>query len=149
MFGDVSKKTLLMTAGYNSSIALFNTCFKDLSSNFRVIAFDQLSNGPNTRLETCSGMDSDRRAFECLIEWYEEFFRAIDHLLPAKVCFYAASSSCHAVGLWAARHPDRIDKLFFASPSGVETGPPKDISRLRIQTESNTVLSKKAAELYK
>ena len=47
-----------MTAGYNNSIALFYNCFEHLAANFRVIAFDQLSNGPNTKLENCSGMDS-------------------------------------------------------------------------------------------
>jgi len=49
MFGDESKPTLVMTLGYNSAVLQAFLMFKELAKSFRVIAFDQMSFGANSR----------------------------------------------------------------------------------------------------
>ena len=57
MFGDPTKKTLLISNGYNATVLQQNNSFKLLAANFRVIAMKNLSNGANTKLSNCSGLD--------------------------------------------------------------------------------------------
>ena len=125
-----------------------NTCFKLLASNFRVIAFDNFSNGSNTKLDSCSGLGDDTKAFKCIIDWYDAFFAAIDHILPEKFCLFAVSSCGYTMGLWAAQNPHRIESLFLGSPAGTEIGPNSDKYKRRTQTEKNVYTSKQIVDLW-
>ena len=85
----------------------------------KVIAFDSFSSGANTRLETCTGMESDKKAHDVLLEWYEGFINAIDEAeLPAKFCLFSASMGCLPMGMYAAKHRNRVERLFLSSPCG-------------------------------
>lgn len=69
VFGDPSKKTLLMTGGYSESVVFWCNSFKYLALNFHVIAFDSRSNGVNTRVDDSQGTLSEEDARHCLIRW--------------------------------------------------------------------------------
>ena len=148
VFGDPRKKTLLLTGGFNQSVLLYCTSYKYLAVNFRVIAFDALSNGSNTKVNESQGTQSEEQARQCLISWYEAFFACIDKLLPPKYCVFVASGSCYPVGLWACKHPERIEKLFFASPAGLEYGPAPDKYKRRGTTDSRRFYPKIAVDTY-
>lgn len=91
-----------MTLGMGAAVLQAVLTFKGLAENFRVIAFDNYSFGANTRLEYCSGLESDEKAEACMLEWYTEFMTAIDHILPQKFNMFAMCSGCYPMGLYAA-----------------------------------------------
>ena len=51
---------------------------------------------------------------------------AIDHILPPKFYLFASCMGSYPVGMYAAANPDRISKLFLASPAGIQRGPYPD-----------------------
>ena len=118
VFGDQAKPTLVMTHGYATYALSHFMIFKSLAKHYRVIAFDNSSFGGNTRLNSCSGLESPEKADAYMIEWQKGFFEAIDHLLPAKYLLYGASNGAYQLGLFASVCPDRIEKLFLCSPVG-------------------------------
>jgi len=54
-----------------------------------------------------------------MLEWYEGFMAAIDHILPEKFCMFSSCGGSHPQGKYASRHPERITGLYMASPCGV------------------------------
>mmetsp|Transcript_19767 Transcript_19767/g.24410 ORF Transcript_19767/g.24410 Transcript_19767/m.24410 type:complete len:109 (+) Transcript_19767:364-690(+) len=86
-----------------------------------------------------------------MLEWHDNFFETIEHLLPPKFFVFAASASASAypIGLWVCKHPNRVEKLFFASPCGVEPqGPVPDIYKRRITPERREYFPKKLVDKW-
>ena len=52
------------------------------------------------------------------------------------------------MGLWACKHPERIEKLFFGSPAGLEFGPAPDKYKRRFSTEERKFYPKEVVDLY-
>ena len=53
---DSGKKTLILTHGFLDSMLSFFSCLKLISQHYRVIGFDNLSWGLNTRLKEHPGV---------------------------------------------------------------------------------------------
>jgi pimeloyl-ACP methyl ester carboxylesterase len=145
-FGDESKPTLLMTLGHGAAVLQAVLTFKGLAENFRVIAFDSFSFGANTRMDYCSGLESAERAEECMLEWYTEFIRAIEHSLPQKFYMFAMCSGCYPMGLYAAANQERIEKLFFGSPAGIQRGTAPSLYEHRNVSHADILPSKQEVD---
>ena len=113
-----------------------------------MIAFDSFSAGANTRLETCTGLESDQKADQALLEWYEGLMGALDPILPQKFCLFSTSSGCYPMSLYARRHANRIDSYFMGSPIGVQNGPYPDPFKTRFNSEQDVVPSRSRVESY-
>ena len=99
---------------------------RELALHFRVIMFDNASWGANTRLNSCSGLESSQAANRYLLSWLKSFFDAIKGDLPAppkKFYLYGHSNGGYQLGLYASKYPERIAKLFLNSPSGTRPRP--------------------------
>jgi len=135
-----------MTLGYGAAVLQAVLTFKGLAENFRVIAFDSFSFGANTRMDYCSGLESVERAEECMLEWYTGFMNSIEHRLPKKFYMFAMCSGCYPMGLYAAANQERIEKLFFGSPAGIQRGPVPSLFEHRVVSHANILPDKKEIE---
>ena len=85
-----------------------------------------------------------------MIEWLTGFFNAISHFLPPKFFVYGASNGGYQMSLFASTFPERVEKLFLASPVGFAGIPPADQYdpySMRISDRHNTVPARDAVEL--
>jgi pimeloyl-ACP methyl ester carboxylesterase len=114
-----SKPTLVYLHG-NMAFAL-GECpmlLKALSSDYRIVAFDLMNLGMNTRSgETHrQKVGLDPEAAEAWIqEWAEKTFRALD--LPERFFLVGKSWGTYLASLYASMHPERIEGLFLLSPN--------------------------------
>jgi pimeloyl-ACP methyl ester carboxylesterase len=123
---DRDKPTLLMTHGNWSMAIGFFRMFKILSEHYRIVAFDMLNYGVNTRsgmAHLASGaQDSPAAAETWLQEWLDKAVGAMD--LPDTYFMTGISFGGYMCMLWASMHPEKIDSLFLMSPVGVMTYDP-------------------------
>ena len=59
---DEGKKTLVMVHGYAVSATYYFHMWKSLSKHYRIVSFDNLGWGLNTRLQECKGSGSPEQA---------------------------------------------------------------------------------------
>lgn len=76
---DKSKKTLVLTHGFMANIPSYLKILKSLSEHYRLIAFDHLGWGLNTRIPEwfpeCEDVD---QAEAWILDWYEQVINGLD-----------------------------------------------------------------------
>ena len=71
-----------------------------------------------------------------MLNWLIGFFSAINHVVPKKMLMYGASNGAYQLGLFASHFPERVEKLFLASPvgfAGIEPEENYDVYSIRNQ----------------
>ena len=111
------KPTLVMTHGAMRSSLSLNRMLKPLSKKYRLVIFDQMSWGFNTRLQGCSGIESAEAAENWMREWILKTINALD--VPDKFYLYGHSIGAWLVSQYASQCPERIEALFLSSPLGM------------------------------
>ena len=109
-----------MTHGYSGSSTSYSHMWKNLSSNYRLVFFDNFGWGMNTRLQECSGMESVEAADKWVTEWILKAFEALP-LPDDKILLCGHSWGGWIASIYASYHPDRVESLFLISPLGTET----------------------------
>ena len=80
---DPSKPMLVLLHGYIATSVYWVNMLKPLSEKFSLLFFDIGGFGLNSKLKTCSAMESAEAAEEWLIEWMLKAFEAFN--LPEKL----------------------------------------------------------------
>ena len=80
---DKSKKTLVMTHGYEYSSALMARILPGLAKNYRIVMFDNLGWGLNSRTDNVGdALDSAESAERWIASWWDQLIEKLD--VPAK-----------------------------------------------------------------
>ena len=87
-----------------------------LAERYRVVVFEHGSNGLNTKLNDCSGLQSSEAAERWVIDFFTEVISKLD--LPQKFHLLGQCHSGHQVALYASKFPERILSLFQVTPMG-------------------------------
>jgi len=103
--------------GFLSSAICFYPILKSLSEKYRIVMFDVMSWGLNTRLDECSGMESVEAAEAWMLEWLEKVMAKLD--LPDKFLLSGHSFGGWLSSLYASHHPEKIEAMFLQSPAGM------------------------------
>ena len=74
---DADKEVLVLLHGYLSSAICYVNMLKGLSEKYSIVLIDVGGHGLNTKLRTCSGLESTETAENWLIEWLVKTFRAL------------------------------------------------------------------------
>ena len=151
VIGSMDKKTLVMTHGYLCGSPWHVLILKALSEEFRVVMFDNMSFGGNTRVETSSMQKGGDAVDEWLVEHVDKWVIAMGDDLPPKFYLTGHSRGGYTAGLYASQRPERIEKLFMISPSGIEHIPDDklDIYSIRTDDSPNFLTKEKADALLK
>ena len=91
---DRSKKTLLMTHGYMMAALFFSRIIPALAEHYRIVMFDNLSWGMNSRTDNVGdALESPEKAERWLVTWWENLIEALTRAgdLPPK--FYLSGHS--------------------------------------------------------
>ena len=104
---DEGKKTLVMVHGYAVSGPYYSHLWKSLSKNYRIVSFDNLGWGLNTRLQECKGSGSPEQAEQWVLDWTLKAFDALE--LPEKFLLMGHSYGGYMVALYAAHRPERVE----------------------------------------
>ena len=115
---DPSKPMLVLLHGYLGSAINWVNMLKPLSEKFSLLFFDVGGFGLNSKLRTCSAMDSAEAAEEWLTEWMLKAIEAFN--LPEKFYLSGHSMGGYLASLYASKCPERISSLFLISPGGTE-----------------------------
>lgn len=115
--GATPKQTLVLMHGFLSASVCFYKILKSLAEKYRIVMFDTMSWGLNTRPEECSGMASVEAAEAWQLEWMEKVIQELD--LPDKFLLSAHSHGGWLASLYASYHPERIEAMFLISPAGL------------------------------
>ena len=76
---DKSKKTLVLTHGFMANVVSYLGLLKMLSERYRVIAFDHLGWGLNTRIPDYFPEVGDPAAAEAwILDWWEQVINGLD-----------------------------------------------------------------------
>lgn len=148
---DPSKKTLLMTHGFAVGVALYIGIVPALAKHFRIVMFDNLAMGLNTRTDDVGdGLESPEKAERWLITWWEKFIEALGDKLPQKFYLTGHSNGGYMSMLYAMTHPERIEGLFLQSPACSEDetreGYQYDPYALRMQDLTGDTISRREAD---
>ena len=84
---------------------------------YRIVMFDNLGWGLNTRLEECPGTESPEAAEEWLRHWMYNCINALD--VPQKFYLYGHSMGGWLVLQYATMCPERIEAVFVSNPLGL------------------------------
>ena len=71
MHGDLEAPVLVMTSSFGVSVTSYLLLFKELSDHYRIVLFDNLSIGLNTKSATCSGLEDSIQADEWILSFWE------------------------------------------------------------------------------
>ena len=119
-----------MTHGFGMFAATYFELIKRLHKYFRLILFDNTGFGANTRISTCSGLESPQKANQFLSNLIEKLIEELDklELLPNKFHLYGHSNGGYQMGNFASKveNRKRIASLFLESPSGTSPFPSND-----------------------
>jgi pimeloyl-ACP methyl ester carboxylesterase len=95
-----------------------------LLKHYRIVLFDNLCFGGNSREGICSVSRYDTEKVELwLIEYWERIVAACN--LPPRFLLAAHSFGGYQAALYASSHQERVLKLMLLSPSGFETYDPQ------------------------
>ena len=108
--GSKQKETIVATFGYLHNQLHYMNLWTRLAERYRVVVFEHGSNGLNTKLKDCSGLQSVDAAEEWVIDWFTALISKLD--LPEKFHMLGQCQSCHQVALYASKFPERILSLF-------------------------------------
>ena len=75
------KKTLILTHGFMANIVSYLSLLKRLSEKYRLIAFDNMGWGLNTKIPTHFGADVDDPAMAeaWILDFYEQVINGLDN----------------------------------------------------------------------
>ena len=111
-----------MTHGYMANSTLWGFMLNPLAAQYRLVLFDSICFGLNTRLESSVASTSPEAAETWMREWIVKLFdtMTVEDIIPPK--FYLAA---HSIGGWlvsqyASQRPERIEALFLMSPAGTD-----------------------------
>ena len=113
--------TLVLTHGFAGASIHMVALLPILRAKYRLVLFDNLSFGSNTKLDYCSGLESFEKAEAWILEFWESWVKAMGQRLPPKFYLAAHSFGGYQASLFACKHPDRIKKLLLMSPTSFET----------------------------
>lgn len=86
-------------------------------AHFRIVLFDNLSFGMNSRLAQSSASRQDCQEIDAwLTEYWERWVEACGDL-PPKFLLAGHSFGAYQAALYASKHPDRVSKFFAISPA--------------------------------
>ena len=68
--GDTRNKPLVMVCGYNTAVG-YSHIFDDLAKKYNTFIIEQGSFGLNTKLASCSGSESPKKAEEWIIDFFD------------------------------------------------------------------------------
>ena len=152
----MSKKTLLMTHGYSMASVYFAKLLPGLAKHYRIVMFDNMGWGLNTRTEEVGdALESPEKAERYMLEWWEKLIEALGDTLPPKFYLSGHSAGGAFSMLYACHHPERLAGLFLQSPACIEdtTAPDfvYDPYTIRIKDHSAAVPSRREVDkaLYK
>ena len=94
------KPTLVLMHGYLGTSTDWTKMLKPLREKYRIVLFDNVGFGTNTRLQECSGTESPEAAEIWLIEWLEKVFNTLD--LPEKFHLVGHSAGGYLAALYAS-----------------------------------------------
>ena len=108
---DKSKPTLLMTHGYMVSSVFFARLLPELSKHYRVVMFDNLGFGLNSRTQNIgNALESEETAQKYIDDWWDQLIDNLD--LPPKF-FISGHSAGGCQAMWyISRHPERCAGIF-------------------------------------
>ena len=139
---DKSKKTLLMTHGYAMSSVFFARLLPELSKHYRIVMFDNLGFGLNSRTENVGdALESTEKAEKWFADWWDQLIEKLD--LPPKFYLTGHSAGAAQAMMYVSRHPERCEGLFLMSPAGTEDTSRKGfeyekyLSTLRVSGDSD------------
>ena len=115
---DSEKPVLVLVHGFLSASICFVNMLKGLSEKYSLVLFDVGGHGLNSKLRTCSAMQTAETAENWLIEWMVKTFDALN--LPEKFYLSGHSMGGYLSSLYASVRPERIEQLFLISP-GIES----------------------------
>ena len=128
-----------MTHGPFSPIIFNWQMFDHLAKHFRVIAFNNVSSGGNTKRRTINpGLGSAQEGIDVINDWYDRFFEAINNHLPPKFNLFSNCSGGLYISMWAIRHPDRVLKMFCHSPTGFNS-PPENFDEYNARADDTKI----------
>ena len=91
--GSGQKPTLVMTHGALTSSIIFYRMLEPLSHKYRIVLFDNLGWGLNTRLQDCHAKESPEASEEWMRKWILKCINALD--VPEKFFLFGNS-----MGAW-------------------------------------------------
>ena len=108
-----------MTHGFGMSTIYLARLLPELSKHYRIVMFDNLGSGLNSRTDDVGdALESVDKAEQWIATWWDQLIDKLD--LPPK--FYLAGHSAGGAQsmMYASRCPERIEGLFLIDPAGAE-----------------------------
>ena len=97
-----------MTHGFGQSCAYFGRILPELAKHYRIVMFDNLGHGLNTRMEDVGdALESPEKAENWMVTWWEKVIDALD--LPPKFFLTGHAAGGYQAMLYASVHPERIE----------------------------------------
>ena len=113
--------TLVLCHDYMSAACIeWFSCIKKLSESFRLVMPDMGTYGANSRVQDnsipkCSNNPDEAEAL--ILDWFECFVSSMGSDLPEKFILAGIANGGYQAGLYASKHPERVEKLIVLSPS--------------------------------
>jgi pimeloyl-ACP methyl ester carboxylesterase len=117
--GNPENQTLVLMHGFGIASCMFGPLLGYLSQKYRVVLFDNLSFGLNSRLKESVALDSSESAEEWIKDMLVKTVNELD--LPDKFFLAGWSHGGWQAAVLASQMPNRVQSLFLISPAGMET----------------------------
>lgn len=110
------RPTLVLTHGYGSASCHLVLLLPELMKHFRIVLFDNLSFGSNSKAGQCKINRLDGEQVDAwLSEYWSKWVDACDEL-PKKFMVAAHSFGGYQAALFVSKCPERVRKVLFLSP---------------------------------
>ena len=117
------KPTLVLTHGNMANIVGFFRLTKILSEKYRVVAFDNIGLGMNTRSTENAQAATPESAEEWIREYITKLLAGLD--IPEKFYWAAHSWGGYFSMMVGSMYPERIESMFLISPAGTNSYNPE------------------------
>jgi pimeloyl-ACP methyl ester carboxylesterase len=114
-----------------------------LRAKYRLVLFDNLSFGSNTKLDYCSGLESCELAETWIQTFWEHWVEEMGDRLPPKFLLAAHSFGGYQAALYACKNHWRVKKLIMLSPTSFETYDPDNYDPYTMRIGDDDVPSSK------
>ena len=113
------KKTLVLLHGFGMASCMFGPLLSILAKQYRLVLFDNLGWGLNSRLKESKALESAETAEAWVTEMLCKTMGELD--LPAKFYLAGFSHGGWQACLYASQAPERVESLFLISAAGIES----------------------------